>query len=69
MAKPLRRFDWLQFITVSLASVVAMSRLVVEGMHRHSWIEAAIGAIVGYLILPGLAYSYIQYRRRCDSVE
>ena len=56
-----RRFDWLAFLVRVIVIAAVTTWLLVERLHRHDRIGAALVVGVGYMILPTIAYLHTRY--------
>lgn len=56
-----QRFDWLSFCTRTGVIVFLATWLLIERLHRHDLKRAVWVGIVGYVILPVVAYLHTRY--------
>lgn len=56
-----RRFDWLAFLTRIIVIAALATLLLIERLHRHDRRGAVLVVIIGYGILPAVAYLQTRY--------
>jgi hypothetical protein len=61
MIEPQRGFDWLAFLVRLVVSAALATWLLIERLHSHDRTGAIFVVVIGYLILPFLAYLHTRY--------
>jgi hypothetical protein len=67
VSAPQRRFDWLAFLVRLIVITALATWLLIERMHDHDRTGVTLVVVIGYVILPSLAYLHTHATTTPDS--